>query len=288
MSIKACLAALLVVAIWGFNFIPIKLGVAEIPGLALLALRYLFTGLIFAPFMKWPGKEQAIAIMLVGVFMGILHHGLLYVGMKYMPSGLMSLLTQSNVIFATLIAMIFFKENIGWRTWAGIGIGLLGLAVLTGSPDLSAPTIGYVLAFASAFFAALALTSMKKVDEVRPMTYLALSHLPIAPVIILMSLVTEGTDWITHPETVNWTIVSAVLAFHVFVLGFSHVLWQKLMTKFPMSVIVPWTLLIPVFAVFPAAFILDEPITTTIMVGGAFTIAGIGIITFRKIKRNAT
>lgn len=286
MTLKASLLALLVIAIWGFNFVMIKIGVTEIPGMALLALRYGLTGLIFLPFMKWPGWRQALMISSIGLLFGLLHQGLLYVGLEYMPSGLMSILLQTNVIFGTLLGIFFFKETIGWRTWAGIALGMAGIVVLKGGADPSAaPAIGFVVAIASALFAALGYLMAKKVGKIHPMTYLALFNLPISPFIALSSLVMDGTDWIASPE-INWTAVATVVAFQVSILAYSHILWQQLLIKYPMGVIIPWSLLIPVFAVFPAAPMLGEPITASILIGGAMTVGGVAIVTFRRISKS--
>ncbi|MEO8537752.1 MAG: EamA family transporter, partial [Betaproteobacteria bacterium] len=43
-----------IVAMWGFSFVPIKVGLREVPPFALAALRFLFAGLPLAFFVRRP------------------------------------------------------------------------------------------------------------------------------------------------------------------------------------------------------------------------------------------
>lgn len=285
MHIKAILLTLLIILIWSSNFIFIKVGVSEINPLVLLSLRFTVAGLVFLPFMKWPGWHKAGIIASVGLLMGLLHQGFLYVGLMSTPAGLMSILLQLNVIIATLIGWLFFKETIGWRTWTGILVGMIGIIVLVGSTNLNGNMEGYTYGLISAFFIALAYIAMKKVGTVHPPTYIALLHLPIAPFIFLSSVVIEGTAWMENIPNLNWTSISIVVLYQAIVLSFSHILWQKLIVRYPVSQIVPWTLLIPVFAVAIAVLVLGEVLTLSIFLGGFLTVAGVGIITFRRIQK---
>lgn len=286
MPIKTFFLLLLVIVVWSSNFVVIKIGVTAIDPLLLLGMRFTLAGLIFIPFMKWPGWPQARRIMLVGLLMGPIHQGLLYVGMTLMPAGLVSVVMQSNIIIVTLIGWLFLKESVGWRTWLGIFVGILGVGVLVGVPDGNTSVTGYALILTSAIFIALTYIAMKKVDKVHPPTYIALMSLPVAPLILLSSYLIEGTDWIDNAATLDWKTISSVVFYQALFLSLSHMLWQKLLVKMPVSQIVPWTLLVPVFAVTSAIIFLDEKLTTTILLGGALTLVGVTIITFRKIQKS--
>jgi len=286
MELKTTLLALLVIFIWGSNFVAIKIGVEAIDPLVLLSMRFTLTGLIFIPFMKWPGLKKASMIMLVGLLMGPLHQGLLYVSLTYLPAGLVSIILQSNVIMVTLISWLFLKEHVGWRTWSGIAVGLLGIIVLFGGADFNASMMGYTLAFLSAFFIAITYITQKKLGKTHAPTYIALMSLPVAPFIMLSSVFIDGTEWLNHLNNINWMTVASVVLYQALILSLSHMLWQHLIAHNPVSQLIPWTLLIPVFAVGAAIIILGEELTPAIIFGGLLTIAGVGIITFRKIQKH--
>ena len=285
MSLKTSLLLLLVILIWGSNFIAIKIGVNEMEPIALLSLRFLLAGLIFIPFMKWPGWKVAGSIVFTGILMGPLHQGFLFVSLTEMPSGLVSILLQSNVILVTLFGWLFLKEDIRWRTWLGICVGLSGIIILVGIPGAATTPMGYFYVLMATIFIALNYIFVKKLGKVHAPTYIALMYLPVAPIIMLSSLVIEGTEWMGHIETLNWSIIAPIIIYQAVILSYSHMIWQKLLADHPMSEIVPWTLLIPVAAVAMAVLILGETLTSAMVLGGALTIIGVGIVTFRRIEK---
>ena len=287
MTLKSYLLAFAVLIAWASNFVAIKMGVEELPPLALLSLRFICAGLIFLPFVKWPGWRQAIVISIVGVIMGPLHQGFLYVSLTDVPASFMSILLQSNVIIVTLIGWLFFKESIGWRTWTGIAIGILGVVILVGAPNEDIQLLGYFYGFASAFFLALNYIGMKKIGAVHPITYIVFLSLPTVPLLFTLSFVIEGTEWMAQASTLNWNIIGAVVFYQAVIMSASHIVWQKLMVKYPLSQLIPLTLSVPLFALIIAVLILDETITAAILIGGALTIAGVGLVTFRKIQKEA-
>lgn len=285
MPLKPTLLALLVTLIWGVNVVVIKIGVTEIPPIALLAIRYSLAGLILIPFIKWPGWVQFKWCVLQGIFLGVLHQGTLFYALTIMPAGLSAIILQSTIILVTLMGWLFFKEKIGWRTWSGISVGLVGVTVLVGIPTESAPTFGYIITILSTIFVSFTYIIMKKLGTIHAPTYIALMSLPVAPIIIAMSYFMEGTDWITNHHDINWNILSFVIFFEVIVLSFSHMIWQNLMAKEPISKMMPFTLLAPLFGVITAIIVLNETLTLGIIVGGLLTILGVSIITFRQAKK---
>lgn len=286
LNAKTIALILIVIVIWGSNFVAIKMGVDAFEPLWLLGFRFLAAGLLFIPFMKWPGMRQAGLIVSVGLLMGLLHQGFLYVGLEYVPAGLMSIILQTNIIIVTLIGWLFLKETIGWRTWTGIAIGIVGIMILVGGNDLTGNITGYTFGFISAFFIALAYIAMKKIGNVHAPTYIALMNLPVAPLILLSAYIFEGADWMDHASTLNWNIIGGTIFYQAIILSCSHMVWQRLVAAHPVSQIVPWTLLIPVFAVASSAIVLGEPITSSILLGGALTVAGVGVITLRRIQKH--
>ncbi len=284
MAAKSFLLALFVVFIWGVNFVVIKIGVGHIPPIALLAIRYFFSGLIFLPFLKWSEWTKAKWCILQGIFLGVLHQGTLFYALTSMPAGLISIILQGGIILVTIMGAFIFKEHIGWRTYVGIATGLLGIAILIGIPTEGTTALGFAIALASTFFVSFTYIIMKKIGTINPATYIVLMSLPVSPIIIAMSFFMEGTDWISKEIDYDWVIIGFVIFFEVFVLSLSHMIWQNLMVKEPISKMVPLTLLIPVFGLLASVLVFQEIVTLTTLLGGGLTILGVGIITFRRMK----
>lgn len=284
MPFKTVLLALFVVAVWGANIVAIRAGVLEMAALTFLALRFSFTFLTFLPFARWPGKKQAWILLQVGVLMGVLHQGFLYAGLPLIDAGTMSILLQIQVIFVTILGWLFLGETIRWRTWTGIALGMAGVAVLLGGPSLEGSMLGFVYGILSALFIALCYLRMKALKGIHPFTFIVGMNISSAIPMIIISYIAAPESWHGMADY-NWPMLGSILAFQVIVLSMTHIIWQKLLANNPVSMVAPWTLLMPLFGVGFAALLLDEPITLPIILGGILTIAGVGIITVRRIQK---
>ena len=283
-SAKAIFLALFVIVVWGANIVAIRAGVLEMEPLTLLAIRFSLTALLFLPFARWPGAKQAFNIFQVGLLMGVLHQGFLYPGLALLDAGTMSIILQTQVIFVTLLGWMFLGETIRWRTWTGIGLGVAGVAVLLGGPSLQGSVTGFVYALLSSIFIALCYVRMKALQNIHPVTFIAGMNVSSAIPMLAISYIAAPDSWHALPDH-DWTMLGWILAFQVFIISLTHMVWQKLLADNPVSQVVPWTLLSPVFGVGFAALFLGDPITLPIVLGGLLTLAGVGIITVRRIQK---
>src|SRR4051812_24950740 len=93
------LAALAVVAIWGANFVVIKLGLQELPPILFTALRFIFSAFPLLFFVKRPAISWKLLIA-YGMFQFALQFTLLFSGIKLgFPPGLASLVIQLQAFF---------------------------------------------------------------------------------------------------------------------------------------------------------------------------------------------
>lgn len=119
MPIRDILLAILVVALWGFNFVVIKVGVAEIPPLLLTGLRYLFAAIPLIFFIRRPATSWS-NIVGYGLSLGVLMFGLLFVGMKLgVNASMSSIIPQLQVFFTMGFAALLLGEKP--KTWQIFG-----------------------------------------------------------------------------------------------------------------------------------------------------------------------
>ncbi|MBF2967729.1 EamA family transporter, partial [Pseudomonas aeruginosa] len=70
-------------------------------------------------------------ILLIGVLLGVVKFGLLFVGMAQgMPAGLSSLVLQSQVFFTILIAALWLGERPSPRGLFGLSLAAAGLVLI--------------------------------------------------------------------------------------------------------------------------------------------------------------
>lgn len=275
-----------IILLWAANLIAIKYAVMELPPLTAATLRYFFTSLVFLPFLTWPGKDQFWKIFQVSFLMYVLHQGLLFIALGYLGAGSTSVLLQTQVIFATLMGLIVFKETIGWKTWSGIGISIAGIAVMLGEPDITQHPVGSITVLASAFAVGLSYIRMKQLQTVHAATYLGLTAIMAVPFLFLGSFVFEPGSWAKLPEA-NWTLLGTIFFFQATILSFTHIWWQRMVHQNDIGKVSAFTLLIPVFTVALSVLLLDETITWPVALGGLMTMGGVGIIMLRRIQKGS-
>lgn len=292
MPLRDILLALLVVVIWAANIIAIKLALGEAEPMTVLALRLGLTALVFLPFIGGLTRATAWHLAQIALLMGAAHQSLLFLGMVYVPAGITTILLQTQVIFAALLGIFVFRENAGWRTWAGIGLGLAGVAVMFTSGHAPFETAegrafatGFVILIASAVCIALAYMRLKQMPKVPPGAFLFGINAFAVPPVALFALWREG-DALASLPTANWWVLGGVFAFQIVLVSISHIIWQRLLARNPLSQVTPFVLLLPLFGVGMAVALLDETLTAAMAAGGLITMMGVGIIVIRTAQKN--
>ena len=127
MTIKDSLIGLLIVMIWGFNFVVIVWGVQDIPPLLLGAGRFLMVASIGSLFIKkpdipWRWMSFYALTLCFGQF------AFLFSAMAYgMPAGLASLVLQSQALFTLVFSALLLKEQVKSNQIVAIIVAFVGL-----------------------------------------------------------------------------------------------------------------------------------------------------------------
>lgn len=282
MPLKDWLAALLVIVIWGVNFVVIKVGLNDVPPLLLGGLRFSLVAFPAVFFVKRPAVGWG-ALMLYAFTISFAQFIFLFVAIYIgMPAGLSSLVMQSQAFFTVLIAAMFLNEKVRRHNIIGIAVAVLGLVLIGwGARPGSVPILGFALTLCSAICWAVGNIIIKgfgKVDMFALVVWGAL--IPPIPFFALSWLV-EGPAQIQH-ALVNISVlgIGAVfyLAFISTNIGFA--LWGRLLSKHPVSKIAPLSLLIPVIGLVSSWLMLDEHMTLLQWVSGVIVVAGLAMNSF--------
>jgi O-acetylserine/cysteine efflux transporter len=142
LSLRHFLLALAVVAVWGTNFVVIKLALGQMPPLLFATLRFLVVVLPMVFFLPRPAVPWR-NLAAYGLLIGVGQFGLLFVAMNgHISPGLASLVIQTQVFFTIGLAMLMAGESLQRVQWLALMLGAAGLAVIVSHTDGSTTLLG--------------------------------------------------------------------------------------------------------------------------------------------------
>ncbi|WP_036246931.1 EamA family transporter [Methylobacter sp. BBA5.1] len=270
--------AVLVVAIWGFNFVVIKVGLKEIPPILLCALRFFLSAFPAVFFIKRPAVPFR-SVMAFGLVMFASQFALLFSGMYAgTTAGMASLVLQVHVFFTVALAVVFLAEQPSvWQIIGALtafsGIGLV--AAHTGG-EISA--LGLILIVAAAASWGIGNLIAKKLGKVDMLALVVWGSLVAWPPLLLLSYLLEQDSWsLEGMAYLSWPTIGAVgyITYLSTLLGFA--VWSWLLSHYPAATVAPFTLLVPVFGFTSSALALGEPLYPWKLAAAVLIIAGLCI-----------
>lgn len=287
MTRKDGLLALLVVVVWGFNFVVIKMGLHNMPPLLLAGLRFM---LVAFPALLFVARPQIPFRLLLGygITISFGQFAFLFSAIKFgMPAGLASLVLQSQAFFTIIIAASVFSERLQAKQFAGIALAVVGVLVLVEASlnGQDVTMLGFMLTLAAAFCWASGNIFNKLImqHEARPAVMSLVVWSALIPIIpfLLASVLLEGPELMLKSliEIDTVTILSLVyLAFVATIIGYG--IWGALLGRYETWRVAPLSLLVPVVGMTSSALFLGETLTLLQLLGALLIMAGLYINVF--------
>ena len=278
MPFSHLLLVLLVILVWGLNFIFVKLGLVEMSPLFLCSLRFLLASLPAIFFIKPPAVPFK-QIALYGIVMFAMQFGFVFCGMNVgMTPGMASLLMQVQVFFTMIFAVIFLGE----RPRAGQVIGALvsfsGICLVAMHFDTNISLLGFLLILAAAASWGVGNLMTKKIKTSNFMALVVWGSFAACLPMFLLSLLIEGPAAIaTSYHQISWKGLGALFYIVYISTWVGYGIWGWVLNRYPVGVVVPFTLLIPVVGILSSVLILDEPFQLWKLVAGLLVISGLCI-----------
>ena len=271
-----------IAVIWGFNFAVAKIGLAQLPPIFMMSLRWALVGLLLAPFVK-PPRGRWRPVLLVSFTLGFLHFAMMFTGLKDVDASTAAIAIQLQIPFAALLAAIFFKDKLGWRRGLGMAVAFVGVAIIAGEPRLAGNYIPLALVIVAACIWSVANIQIKMMGEIDGMTLNAWVGVFAAPQLAIASFILEDGHGAALAAA-DWRAAMAVIyqAVAVVVVGYGG--WFWLLRRYAINQVMPFMLLVPGFGVLSGVLVLDERLTSALIVGGLLTVLGVAIITLIRPK----
>ena len=277
------LLAVSVPVLWGVGFTLAKPAVAHFPPLVMMTIAYLVTGALLLPGASRPATPWPW-LALIAALGATVQGGLIFTGLAALPASTATLLIQLQVPFAVLCAWLLGRDRPDARRLIGIGIALLGVALVAGSPGAAAglPVL-LVLLGSLSWSAGQALIQAVARDGGRALTAGVALH--AVPQLVLASALLE-TGQLAALRTAGPADWLPLLAFSAGGLALAYTIWYGLLRR-PMDRVAPFVLLMPVVGVAFSALALGERPSMAELAGGAVIVTGLALVVLRRPARTA-
>lgn len=289
-KLKFVLIITILVVVWAFAFLFIKIGLEELSFVNLTIMRFLIVCLVLILILFFQKKrisklhkKDIVPIFLLGFFGVIVYHLGLNYGEQFISPAAASLIIATVPVQIIILSTIFLKEKIGLKKSIGIIIALCGVVVISiwGKAGASIH-IEYISAVLAVLIAAI-MSALYTIAGKKLLTrYSALSLTTYAMLLGSLGLTPfiRGSllDQISKMSMTGWF---AVIFLGVFSTVVGYGLWYIVLKIKSASEISIYLYAIPVLSTIISYFMFKEKITFMFILGGFLVIVGLIIVNIR-------
>ena len=285
MKLRNFCELLLLSAIWGSSFLFLRIASPAFGPIFLIEMRVLSGLLVLLPVFFVMRKYQEFKlhwkmILLVSLLNMAIPFCFFAYSALNMGAGLLSIMNATVPIFTAMIGLLYFRQRLSKLGFAGLIVGLLGVAILmsesrddTGiTSDLAIPAA----LFASILYGIAINLAAHKLQGVSGIT-ITTGSLFFSSAILLPLAMRSRPEVI--PEGVIWL---SVLTLGIVCTGFGYVLFYRLIAEIGSQRAITTTYLIPLFSIFWGSLFLGETLTVAMFLGGATVLLGVALTTGRS------
>ncbi len=272
------LLAVAVMAVWGTNFVVMKVALTHIPPLLMATLRFIAVVLPLVFFVKRPAVPWT-NLAAYGVLIGAGQFGAIFTALNgYITPGLASLVVQMQVFFTIGLAMVITGERVRGFQIVALLLATVGLALILMHTDRTATPTGLALVIFAAFCWATANIVSRAAGKVDMLGYVIWSSLFAVPPLIALTLAVEGwpvmVSSVERADAATWAAVAWQAVGNTM---FGYGVWGWLLARYPAATVAPMSLLVPIFGMGASSVILGETLPDWKLEAAALVMAGLAI-----------
>lgn len=259
MKLSHVLLIILVMALWGINFVFIRLGLNDLPPFLLCTLRFLLVSIPAVFFVPRP-KVKVSLLFVYGLVMFGFQFAFLFSAIRAgMSAGLASLVMQCQVFFTLGLASYIFKDKISLFKIFGALISFSGLGIVAFHTQGDITLIGLLLTLMASFSWATGNVLSKKVGSVPAFGLVVWGSLAATPFLLIMSFIFEGPLLMSESlQHIGWISILSVAYIAYVSTHLAYSLWSHFLKIYPITQIAPFTLLVPIFGFLGTVIVLHE------------------------------
>lgn len=262
----------------GSSFAVGKIGLAYVSPLLMVGLRFFMAGIIMAIYVfltKKPHPKYAatwLKIIIIGLFQTAFVFAAIFVSLQTISAGQSAILTFMNPLLVIIIGTIFLGARYRLLQWTGVILGFVGVLItLEGQFEFQ---FGTILGFGGAISWAIATLLVSRWGvEINTWVLSAYQMLFGGAILLLGSVLFEEMELIFNSTSVFvilWlTIMASVVQF---------TMWFFLLQHGNPAKVSSFLFLAPFFGVISGWLLLQESISSALIIGGLFIFVGIFLV----------
>ncbi len=276
-----CLAATWVV--WGSTYLAIKLALPEFPPFYMMGSRFLVAGLLLFAWtvvrrQPLPTPRQWLSALVVGTL-------LLGAGMGGVAHAEQTIGSGLVVAFIAVVPLMMAALNLLWGVrpgrleWIGIGLGLIGVLMLTQGADFKASPGGLTAIIVATLSWSLGSVLSQRCLSLAPAAPGFASEMLCGGVVLMLLSWTQG-------ETITWPTLSLATAAWVYLVTFGSLIafnaYMLLLSRASAALASSYTFVNPIIAMLLGVAVAHEHITRYEWLAAAIVLLGVVLMLAQK------
>jgi drug/metabolite transporter (DMT)-like permease len=283
LAVAAAFAAIYL--LWGSNFLAIRIAVETIPPFLLMGARSLVAGIILLGWAlaregRRPRRQHWYGAAGVGTLLFLVGHGGLAWAQQHVPSGVAALLMATIPLWMVLLEWrLLGAARPGAATWAGLALGLAGIALLVGPgpAGATATPLGPALVLMASAFGWAAGSIGSRLVPAPPSVAAATGQQLVVGGILLLAVAAAAGELSQAPAVSGRSLLAmAYMVVAASLVSFTAYVWLlRVSTPGRVS---SYAFVNPVVAVFVGWALGGEAVTPRTLVAAAVIVLGVVLI----------
>ncbi len=289
MQSKHLILVLVIMILYGSSYPVGKLGIDTIPPLLFTALRLGLIFLAFLPFfrLKLPDKKLFKPLVGFSLAMGIGTYATMYYALEQLSIVAPIIIgAQLSIPFGLMLSLFFLGEDISLKRWILIFLSFIGIIIIAYDPRIIDDKFGLLLVIVMAFFYALSNLMARVLKEVDTATlngwHGLIAFIPVA----VLTLVIEGNP-LNYLLPINGIAIFTILHTALIVSAIGHAGMFYLYKFYPISNVLPFYSLFPIFGLILAFIMFAETLSVQEVVGGILILGSVFLLHQENKKNNS-
>lgn len=268
--------------LWGASFFFIAVAIrGGIPILTIVLARVLIAALVLVPLVPLLGyslprdggtwRKFVVQSLLNNVF----PFSLIVFGQTFVPSTIAAVTNATTPLFALLVARVLAREALSFNKVLGVGLGVLGVAVLVGAEVAGADRgslVGMASLLSGSLFYGISAFWMRRLREVPPIVSAA-CQMTCSSILLLPIAAVLDRFWLLPAP--NLATIGALLGLALLATALAYIVFFRISASAGPNNVMLVTLLNPIGAAALGALFLGEQLTLHHLVGALVIASGL-------------